>query len=303
MEIKSYKMSAVIPVMSYGNIQPSIELEGGTLEESQDFAMTHIKDIFARFADQPLKESDLVSSESVKIVSFNEEGVVVDYKPNPVHEYSYEGKKLVGATSVVSQFTKSFDAKAISKNCEKPWGVKAEAIQEMWKSNGDVSSDFGSAIHKALEHYFNFKTRGEVIQTRTEKEVNPAMPKHPILRGIIEDFEELNSFRGEVLQEVLVTDIKNGRCGQIDRLLIVDKTKKVCRIQDYKVNVGAEEITSSHKLKAPYEKLPANKLSKYQLQMSVYAKILQNSGWTVTGIDAFILDDVWSHVMFDVIDI
>lgn len=303
MEIKSYKMSAVIPVMSYGNIQPSIELEGGTLEESQDFAMTHMKDIFARFADQPLKETELVSSESIKIKSFNEEGVVVDYKPNPVHEYSYKGKKLVGATSVVSQFTKDFDAVAISKNCEKPWGIKAEAIQSMWKSNGDVSSDFGSAIHKALEHYFNFKATGETILENTDKDDNPAMPKHPILRGIIEEFEELNSFNGEVLQEVLVTNIKNGRCGQIDRLLIVDRKKKVCRIQDYKVNVGAEEMNKSHQLKAPYNELPSNKLSKYQLQMSVYAKILENSGWTVEGLDAYVLEEQWKHFELDMVEI
>ena len=305
MQIKSYKIGATIPAMQYGNLQPVIEMEGEglVLEDAHNFSMKYIKEMFAKYSEQPLKESDLVVSESVRITSFNEEGVVVDYKPNPVHEYSFEEKKLRGATSIVSDFTKGFDAQVVSKSCEASWKVGAEAIQDMWKSNGVASSSFGSAIHEALEHYFNYKTIGETIQKNTDKEDNPALPKHPLLKRIIQEFEALNSFKGEVLQEVLITDVKNGRCGQIDRLLILDKAKKVCRIQDYKVNVDAEAITSSCKLKAPYNELPANKLSKYQLQMSVYAEMLENSGWRVDGLDAYVLEEGWKHYEFNKLDI
>lgn len=303
MQIKSYKLEATVPTTQFGNLRPTMVLEGSNWKEMKEFALDEVKDLHSRFSETKLKETNLVSSESVRIKSFNEPGVVVDYKPNPVHEYSFEGKKLRGATSIVSDFTKPFDAQVISKNCEASWKVEAEAIQGMWKSNGNVSSDFGTAIHEALEHYFNYKAIGETIQKNTDKEDNPALPKHPLLKRIIQEFEEINKFKGEVLQEVLVTDVKNGRCGQIDRLVILDKEKKVCCVQDYKVNVGAEEITSSGKLKAPYNELPANKLSKYQLQMSVYAKMLENSGWTVDGLSAYVLEEGWKHYELKKVDI
>jgi hypothetical protein len=92
-------------------------------------------------------------------------------------------------------------------------------------------------------------------------------------------------------------------CGQVDRLLITDRQKKTCRVQDYKVNVGAEVESNNLKLAKPYNDLPPTKLSKYQLQMSFYATILEKFGWTVQGLDAYVYEDEWKHYELDKIDI
>ena len=42
-------------------------------------------------------------------------------------------------------------------------------------------------------------------------------------------------------------------------------------------------------------KLPTNKLSKYGLQLSGQAEMLEKSGWTVQGYDIFVLEDEWKH--------
>jgi len=300
MKIKNYKIGAVIPTVQYGNLQPVIELEGEDLEEMQEVGLNHIKDLHSRFSDTELKETTHTISESVKMPSFNQD-VELDFDTS-AHKYTYEGKDLQSGSVYASSFYKKFDMQGIAKNCAKTWGVSAGDIADMWGSNGTVSSDFGTAIHKALEHYFDFKSNGKIIVENTDKEDNPALPKHPILRNIIQQFDELDKTDGEFETEILVTDVEHNRCGIIDRLAILDREKKVCRVQDYKVNVGAEDESSNLKAKAPYDELPKNKLTKYQIQLSFYANILQQSGWTVEGIDVYVLEDVWKVYQLDILD-
>jgi hypothetical protein len=47
--------------------------------------------------------------------------------------------------------------------------------------------------------------------------------------------------------------------------------------------------------------LPPNKLSKYQLQLSVYARMLQLSGWEVEGLDAYVYEGEWKHYPMEII--
>ncbi len=290
MEIKSYKVSAVVPVAQYANIQPTIELEGGTIAEMQGEAMSHIKFMFDKYGEKPLNVSDSIT-EDIKLFSFNEKDVIVDFE-RIGHTYTYNGKKLESATKFIKPYTKAFNAEAISKNCEKGWGVDATEIQDMWGSNGKIATDFGNVIHETLEHWLKFKDNGATIMKNADKDINPALPRHPFLKGIIEDFDNICG-EGIYLSEVFVTNIKDGTCGQIDRLQILDKEKKVCRIIDYKVNVGAKDITQSAKLSGPFKDLPANKLSKYQIQLNYYKKILEASGWKVESIDVYVLEDRW----------
>lgn len=290
MEIKSYKVSSVIPVAQYANIQPSIELEGGTIEEMQGEAMSHIKKMFDMYGEKALNVSEEVTA-TAKLFSFNEEGIAVDFDPI-AHVYTYEGKPLESATKFIKPFTKEFNGAMISKNCEKSWGVPAIDIEKMWGSNAKLATDFGNVIHETLEHWLKFKYNGITIMGNADKDINPALPKHPFLKSIIEDFEQLCG-EGDYVAEAFVTDIKAGTCGQIDRLQILDKAKKVCRIIDYKVNVGAEDITSGAKLSGPFKDLPSNKLSKYRIQLNYYRKILEASGWEVEDMNVYVFEDTW----------
>ncbi len=50
-KFKSFSITAVIPVMSYGNIQPKIEVEAPTYEDARDFAMPLIAELFKEYGD------------------------------------------------------------------------------------------------------------------------------------------------------------------------------------------------------------------------------------------------------------
>ncbi len=233
--------------------------------------------------------------------SFNEDIVVSFDKYN--HGYFYNNTKLENATTFIGKFYKKFDSENISAASAKAWGVDKGELQELWKSNAVLSGEFGTAIHRAIEHYDKFSSLGKKIQDKKSLPVNYALPKHPVLLSIIQGFIEINKVEGEIIPEALITDVKSGYCGTADRILILDKEKKVCRIQDWKVNVNSEDVDSNLKPTSPFETLPANKITKYQLQMSFYANMLQASGWTVEGLDVFVYEDGWKSYSLSVLKV
>lgn len=224
MNIKSYKLTATIPTGQYANVQPSIEIEGGSLEEANAVAMGHMKELFARHSEVKLKDNGAPSSVSISIdcsktvslESFNEHGVEVQYNDEE-HTYSFKGEKLQGATSFIKQYTNEFNAEMVAKNCEKSWGVPADVIASMWKSNADLATQFGTTVHGAIEHYVKYSGVADMVMKSRGTNENPAMPKHPILasivNGFIEAYTELYGGFSGVESEILVTDIEAMRCG------------------------------------------------------------------------------------------
>lgn len=270
--------------------------------------------IYVKF-EIPIKDE----SEYDKIItkhSFSEPDVIVDFNDTKhIYNMRWNGKTKVlkGGTTYIKRFYDPFDAPKIARQCAKYWGVSATDIEEMWASNGAVAGLLGTAVHLALEHYINFRHIGHTItETRKKsgKDVNGnyAMPKHPFLKKTIESLNRLTNKLDkkykvqEVVAEALVTDSTTGWGGLIDRLAILDKEKKIARIQDYKVNIGAEKEEPHSKPKHPFSHLPANKLTKYALQLSFYASILKKHGWTIEGLDVYIFENRWVHHVLELID-
>ena len=234
--------------------------------------------------------------------SFNE-GVEIIFD-DVFHKYTYSGKEINGVTSYIKKFFKQFDSELVSKSSAKSWDVDQQAVKDLWESNGAISSLFGTAIHNALEHYEDFYLLGRTIASNRGGGDNYALPKHPILRNIIETFVDINPYIGKkVVTEALVSNVELGICGHADRIVILDEDKKICRIGDYKINVDADKISPYDKVLPPFENLPACKLSKYQLQMSIYANMMEMSGWKVEGLDVFVLEDEWRHFPLEVLKV
>lgn len=299
MKVSRFEMKATIPCGQYQNIQPLIELTNvDSIEDATKFSVDHINSIMTKYGEfGPLKEKIEVIS-FIKIESFNE-GVILDFDPI-LHSYFYKGKKLVSATGYTGQFYKKFDSKGISKVCAKSWNVPQDDIESMWNSNGDLAASLGTVIHKALEHYDKYMTMGEKISEKNGKE-NPAMPKHPILKNIIEEFRKLVPVSINVATEVPLSNVELGYCGTADRIVITGEKK--CRIEDYKINIDSDKVDSKSKALSPYDTLPATKLTKYQIQLSFYANLLQKSGWEVEGLNVFVLENEWKKFELPVLQV
>lgn len=302
MKVDSLKFGATIPTQSYGNIQPEIILSDVPLLEGTDVGMRFISDLFSKYSEK----GGLIPKEIIKVSglkkSFNED---VDIGFEPInHDYSYNDKPLTGATDFIKKFYKPFDVETISSVLESKWGVPAVTIKELWEMNGKITQDLGNLIDKTLEYYENFKSYGEIISSQQKIKENYCLPKHPILRKAVEEFYNLVKDDGaKVVTQVMLSNVKEGYCGQADRIRIIDADKKICRVQDYKVNIEAEKIDKKYKVLAPFAELPSNKISKYQLQLSFYANLLQAAGWTVEALDVFVYEDTWKHFELPVLQV
>lgn len=248
--------------------------------------------------------------------SLSEPEIIVDFNETKhIYNMRLDGgyKTLQGGTTFIKRYYDPFDSERVARQCSKYWGVSANDIEKMWQSNGNISGLLGTLIHLALEHYINFEKVGDTI-TKTRQasgkdvEGNYAMPKHPFLKQVIESLgkltEKLDKKHNveQVVAEALITDSATGWGGLVDRLAIIDSKKKIARVQDYKVNINATKEEGHSKPKPPFSHLPANKLTKYALQMSFYSALLMKHGWTIEGLDVFIYESRWVHYELDLIN-
>ena len=301
MKVDQIKIGAVIPTQQYGNIQPEIILSEVDLTEGTAYGLRFITDLFAKYSEK----GGLIPKEIIKATglkkSFNED-VEVAFEPI-AHTYFYGDKQLTSSTEFIKRFFKPFDAETISGVLEEKWGIPQQTIKDIWDGNSELTSQFGTLVHKALEHYHNFSKAGATISKSKGEKENYVLPKHPILRSIVEDFKKIDTRKGTIISEALITDVKKGVCGTADAIEVIDMKKKICRVGDFKINISSEEIDKSMKVLAPFQDLPSNKLSKYQLQMSVYGNMLENSGWTVLGLDIFVYENGWKHYELPVLKV
>jgi hypothetical protein len=306
-KIKEVTIAATVPTMQYGNLQPSITLQGADVEEVTNTGLQWIEQIHSVYGEKPLTKKAMSVVATTKERSYNEEDVEIEYDAIN-HKYYYNGKELMGVTDYLKSFTAPFDASSIAKKCAEPWGMEAEDIQAMWNQNGNITSMFGTAVHEAIEHYLTYsKLRGEA-----------AIPKHPVLRKIVTEFLEIYHDEEQV-SEVLVTDVANGFCGRTDS--IAERRKQIgyeirkdgehtpayetkLVVQDWKINIESEVEDRKYKLKAPFDNLPPTKLSKYQVQMSMYANMLEHSGMDVADFaEVYVYEDKWIKYELPVLDV
>lgn len=272
-----FEIEATIPVVQYGNIKPKFLIEEDGEETT---ALDKIKELWDKYGEKPLPDR----SEGGEVIeSFTGEKVL--YNDNTHTYYDMDGNKLLSGSYYASQLMPKFDKEGALKNMATTYDVDAGDIDNIWEMLGDVSRNYGNAIHAALELYHNHKKTGEKISEKKGDDINYALSKLPHLSTCVKSF--VDKFGDEAEMEVLVSDVGNKMAGRIDRLQILDEKKKVCRIGDFKTN----------------HTLNKKKLLEYQHQLSFYAHILKNKGWTVEGLDIYHYTDDWEHHELEVLDL
>lgn len=270
-----YKIEATIPTTQYGNIRPTFEVESDGEEEK---ALSELKNLWDRYGESTLKDKQ---GGGKQVTTFTGEDIIWNEE---THTYTdLQGNVLKSGSQYANETSPKFDLEMMLPKTAKAWEVPEEELRSIWKFNGDIANHWGSAVHMALELYHNHHYTGDVIKTKKELERNYVLPKNSYLRKIVLEFIELAG--ADASCEVLVSDVANGMAGTIDRLVITGEN--TCRIGDYKTN----------------NEMDKKKLLKYQKQMSFYAHILQNKGWTVEGLDLYYLnaDDGWSIETLEVL--
>jgi len=226
------------------------------------------------------------------------------------------------------QFYAPFDEEQILEAMVKKYEVKKEDLLAMWGINSDISTNFGNAIHFAMENYDKNHVLGEKVRNYVKKptkanpegvlSANKALNRNPFLQKIVNDFHE--KFGGDYIRfnEEFVWDKGLKLCGSIDRIKVVDLKKRIIRIQDFKTDADIHEtkyqLTTSpfyHLTQGENPVMGKELLDYHWLQLSFYAFILQRAGWKVEGLDVYWVngeklangENPWEEFSHDVIDI
>jgi hypothetical protein len=226
------------------------------------------------------------------------------------------------------QFYAEFDKKQILDAIKKKHSLsdkEIEQIQAMWDINSLSSTNFGNAIHYAMENYDRNYVLGDKIKSVKEFKTkapeigdNKALNRNPVLNKLVKSFHE--KFGGDYIRfsEEFIWDKGLKLCGSIDRIKVVDLKKRIIRIQDFKTDADINE-TKYQLVDSPFYELTQGDnptmgktlLDYHWLQLSFYAFILQRAGWTVEGLDVYWVngeklvsgENPWEEFSHEVIDI
>lgn len=205
-----------------------------------------------------------------KFDTFTGEKILYD---DASHSYTdLEGNKLVSGSEYAKTIVGEFNTDLLSGKVAKKYGVEQDIVKKMWAASGNISSTFGTALHLAMEQWFLHRKFG------TEKEYH--LPKPDYLRKAVISFP-LKDF--EVLPEVMISDVANKMCGQVDGLLVGDNSYHII---DYKSDSDVRK-----------------NLKKHTIQLNFYRQILENKGFKITGMSIWNYVNEWSEHKIDIIEI
>jgi hypothetical protein len=255
-----FKLSAVIPVVQYGNIQPEIELEGDNFDELKKEATKYIENLWSEYGEKPMKNV----SEFKEYKTFTGETVLYDDKS---HSYTdLNGKKLISGSEFSKRHQKPFDREMISGMVSKKHKVPKESILDMWDRNSEISTTFGTSLHLAMEQWFLNKENG------TENEYH--LPKPQFLKDAVLSFPLKDEI---VIPEAFVSDVENKMVGQVDGLVEVRDERAIPEVVSYRII----DYKSDSNIK--------KNIGHHALQLNFYRTALENKDVFIEGME------IWNY--------
>jgi hypothetical protein len=122
-------LSSTIPVVAYGNIIPTIEIEGDDYTEIEKDALSKLSSLWLRYSETPLKEKNYEANGFERITTFTGETILYNSQE---HIYmSLEGTRLLGGSTYAKKFEKPFDKASILPKYAKKHDVTNELIERM----------------------------------------------------------------------------------------------------------------------------------------------------------------------------
>jgi hypothetical protein len=290
--------------VQYGNIQPEYEVEAPTFEEAEKVALPYIENLWARYCQQgsELRPRTVTTQNPlVEMTSSMTPGKALFDEVTHTY-YNDKNEKLLSGSKFAHKYQHEFKKAEILVAMEKKFDIPSADIAKMWELKSKVSMDFGNSLHGALEMYGKYMHIGKTLGAGKKPIVNTALHDHPIIQKVVEEFYKGRE-NDDAIYEEFVVDEKRNLCGQLDRVLIVNRDKKICRVQDFKTNANVEKKGFNHKLKAPFDNLPDTPLGGYWLQLSFYSDILKKAGWKVEAMDVFAYNGKWTTYTKEPIDL
>ena len=183
------------------------------------------------------------------------------------HLYTIDKNPLPSVSKLIEKFTIKFDEQAVSLSISERTGVSQAEILADWEEQRQEACDRGHRVHLFGELYpFNKNLKPSCKQEEAIVKFWNSLPEH-----IVPVFVELRMFHKEL------------RFAGTSDILLYDTIKKVFIIADYKTNKDLFKNFKKKSLVYPFTNLLDSPFNKYQIQLSLYQILFEQTGYRVAS--------------------
>lgn len=194
------------------------------------------------------------------------------------HSYHLDGVEFTSVTRLLKKVEKEKDWDAIAEKYAKKIGLTKEEVQEQWKNKNKESLSKGTAYHKIREDKF------------IEEGAYPIL-----MEGSLKKAYDLDKLEAGIYPELIIYMPSHKICGTSDKVEIY--SDKSFDILDFKTNAKlrtsgemdaywnpSTKKKEKEKLLPPVSHLYNCEIDKYSLQLSLYAFMLEEYGYTCNSL-------------------
>jgi hypothetical protein len=181
------------------------------------------------------------------------------------HTYTKQNKKLTPVSYVLKKFTEEFDSYKMSALVAKKRNTTQQAILKEWEDNKNKSCSLGTKVHLFGEKY---------CRDRNLK------PTDGYEEAIVKWYSTIPNYIEPLFLELQMYSESLGIAGTADMIFYNTKTGKLL-IRDYKSNQDLFKNYKGKKMLKPFDNLLDNPFNKYQLQLSLYQILFEQTGYEI----------------------
>ena len=205
-------------------------------------------------------------------------GYVMFDRVNHIY-FDEEGNQMISGSKYEDMYSPDVDFSYAAKAMSKSTGIKPDMILDLWKENGNLSAEYGTAMHQGMEMYFKSHQLMKQLDGAKERPhtATTYMPQAvgEVVDQYIADRDE--GFADRCSPEVFVR--YGNRCGYVD--LIEQDDKQVIDLHDYKFIKQLKRVKYQH----------YGTHNKYTLQQNFYREIIEANGYKVRSMTLDIYKD------------
>jgi len=210
------------------------------------------------------------------MIIFNEEA----------HSYKYEGEEFVSVTRIIKSLEQEKDWDSIAEKYAKKNSLLKEDVLKMWEEKGKEAVKKGTLYHKSREIEMIENGAFPIIEVDGNKKAY-----------------DLRKLEAGVYPELILYMMSHKICGTSDKVIVnEDKTFEVV---DFKTNSKlrssgeleaywnpVKKVKEKEKLLSPVSHLYNCEIDKYTLQLSCYAYMLEQYGFSCKSLSI-------EHILFN----
>lgn len=187
------------------------------------------------------------------------------------HKYSAKGKDLKSVSATIGGYVEPFDADRIAGYVAKSRGISKAAVLKEWDDKRIAACNKGNRVHDFGENH------GNVLIGDSYSKVNPIDGYE---KAVINFWDSIPDHIEPFLFELKMYSLDTGIAGTADIILYNTKTGKFI-LADYKTNIDLFKNHRGKKMLPPFDNMLDMPFSKYELQLSFYQELFEQSGFEI----------------------